>query len=485
MFWRISATFLLMLTIVGFAYIYITAYSAEMYFQEANQRLSATIAEHIVHDIPPFANGTLNKQVLDDLFHHVMVINPSLEVYLLDSTGRILSYFAPNKKIQLQHIDLAPIHRFIGTDGQQFIMGDDPRHPGEYKAFSAAAVTEGTATIGYVYVILASEEYASTAHLLLGSYILRVGVRATVITLLAALAIGLFFIWVLTKNLNVVISTVRRFSDGDRKARIALHSRGELTQLAETFNEMADTIAHNIDYIEAMEKHRSELIANVSHDLRTPLSIIHGYIETMLMKHDTMVPADRNRYMQTVLHSTERLKKLVEELFEFSKLEAMQVKPIMEPFVLTELLHDMSHKYQLLAQEKGILIKIVTSNDVPLVYADVALIERVLQNLIDNAIKFTPEHGVVTIQLHPTDTAIEVRVADTGSGIPDSELPYIFDRYHKAGRFSNSGNREGTGLGLAIVKKILELHNSDIHVQTALHRGTTFVFHLPRYHTER
>jgi signal transduction histidine kinase len=230
--------------------------------------------------------------------------------------------------------------------------------------------------------------------------------------------------------------------------------------------------------MKTMDNLRRELVANVSHDLRTPLAAVQGYIETILLKSNTLSEDDRKNYLQTILSSTERLKKLVEELFELSKLEARETKPNPEAFSVAELAQDIQQKNQIIAESKNIDLRLNFPYDLPLVYADIGMMEKVLQNLLDNAFKFTPPGGSVTIRLQNTDDKVIAYVKDSGLGIKKDELKYIFDRYHKG---SGNTSAEGLGLGLAIVKKILEVHNVNIHVESSEGAGTTFSFEMPVY----
>jgi signal transduction histidine kinase len=481
LYWKISAIFLLLLIILGIAYIYITARSAENYALETNQKLNADLANVISSEFKPFVGETIDQQAIVEIMHHIMKINPSLEVYLLDDNGKILSYAAPHKKVKLKSVSLEPIKKFISNKGNVFIKGDDPRQPGNLKIFSATPVMINDKLTGYIYVILAGEEYVSATEMLFRSYIMKVGTYSFFITLVAAFALGLLAIWFITRNLNKIITAVKKFTAGDLKARIIYKSKkGEIAELAKNFNEMADTILSNIEKIKSMENLRSELIANVSHDLRTPLAIIHGFVETLIIKESSLTDEERRKYTNNILQSTEKLKNLVAQLFEYSKLQSMQIKPNKEPFFITELIQDISHKYQIIAKKKGIAIKLTTQNDLPLVNADLALIDRVIQNLIDNAIKFTPEGGSINIELNKNFDKVRVAISDTGAGIPEDELDQIFDRYHKVRR-NSSDEIEGSGLGLAIVKKILEIHNSSIKVISKINRGTSFIFELPSY----
>jgi len=474
LYWRISLIFFGLSVLLALAFFYITTEAADMYFQEASQKLNRSIAEHIAQETTPFVEGKTNEEALKHTFHNVMVLNPSIEVYLLDMEGTILSYFAPKSKVKLEQVSLGPVHSFINDPEGGFIMGDDPRNPEVHKVFSAAPVFENDVQQGYIYVVLASEEYTSVAQLLKGSYQLRLAGQTMVVIAIASMLIGLLVLWFLIRNLNRIISTVKRFQKGDHEARIILHSKGELTTLAEAFNAMADTTVKHIREIQSVEELRRELIANVSHDLRTPLSAIQGYAETLVMKAETLNDDEKLRYTNTILEGTHKIKKLVEDLFQLSKLETRQVEAHFESFSLSELLHDVVQKYELLAGQHDITIETKIPQNLPLIYADIALIDRVLQNLIDNALKYTPQGGTVSLELHSGPKDLQVTVADTGVGIPEADLPYIFDRYRKG-----KAAKEGVGLGLAIVKKILELHQTDISVQSKNNQGTSFHFALP------
>jgi signal transduction histidine kinase len=232
-----------------------------------------------------------------------------------------------------------------------------------------------------------------------------------------------------------------------------------------------------VEELNRTERLRRELIGNISHDLRTPLAAVHGYAETMLMKKDTLTAEERSQYTSVILQSSERLKKLVDALFELSKLEAKEVQVHPEPFVLAELMQEALQEFKITAQQKELNLICALCENPARVYADIGLIERVLQNLLDNAIKYTPAGGTITLQLTQQQQVLEISVTDTGPGIPETLLPYLFDHYQ---RYSQAPT-EGAGLGLVIVKKILELHHTQIFVSSKLGQGTRFWFQLPSY----
>ena len=172
------------------------------------------------------------------------------------------------------------------------------------------------------------------------------------------------------------------------------------------------------------------------------------------------------------------LGELIGDLFELAKLEANEIKPQLEPFALQELVQDVIHKFELKAQQNDVQLSQHLEEDPPFVYGDIGLIERVLDNLLDNALRHTPRGGSVTVVLTPHGDKVLLEVVDTGCGIAPQDMPHIFDRFYAPTESGHSGT-EGTGLGLAIARHIVELHGGAINANSKLHKGTVFSFDLP------
>ncbi len=476
LYWQVSSIFIIVLVIFALITLFISVNSARNYSVEVTQKLNWNLAKTTVDVIKPnFKNGKVNKEAVNDIVHSMMAINPSVEIYLLNPQGDILIYVAPEKVVKLKKVSLLPIHNFLKDNRHNIIYGDDPRNPGEKKTFSAAEVIEKGKTTGYIYIVLASQEYVSAAQMVIGSYILGLSIRSIVAILLVSAVVGLLLIWFITRKLNVIIHGIQQFQSGNLSSRIPVKSNNELDKIGLVFNEMAATISNNIQELKDTDEFRKELISNVSHDLRTPIASIQGYAETLLIKKDNIDSKEQIKYLEIIYSSCERLKKLVGELFELSKLQTNQVKLNPEPFSIAELVSDIANKFRIISQKKGISINTFIPKDNPIVKADIILIDRVLQNIIDNAIKFCREGDYINIDIHRLDTAeVEIKISDSGEGIHQDELPYIFERYYKGKKYS-----ESTGLGLAIVKKIIDLHNSHIHVFSQSGKGTSFSFSLP------
>ncbi len=476
LYWKIFAIFLAIILTLGGFYIFIASRTAVSYFEETNQRLNASVAKQIAASVP-LKEGGVNKSDVEKHFKGVMELNPAAEIYLLDTAGNILAYSAPDSAVKRSRIALAPVEEFIDADGTLFKEGDNPRRAETKKPFSAARVERNGTHQGYIYIIIGGDKYESATSGLTDYYTLRIAVTSILFTVVAAFIIGLAAFLFITRDLNKIIRRVKEFQKGNWQERIYLNSGGDLGLLATTFNNMADTIAANLANIKAMEQSRLELIANVSHDLRTPLAVVQGYAETLLLKKEIITETQKEHYTQMVVKGTSKLKKLVDELFELSKLEAKAIIPHFEPFSITELLLDNVVKYRILAEEKGITIHTNFPSEARLAHADVGLIDRVLQNLIDNALKFTPANGTITAGLKQLDGHIEISIWDSGIGIPPEKLPHIFDRYTHTDY--DGTDKTGIGLGLAIIKKILELHNTTIEVRSKVEEGSIFCFSLP------
>jgi signal transduction histidine kinase len=479
LYWKISAVFLLVLIIISAVYIYISVITAEMYFQETRQKLDLKVAAHIASDNNFFSGDSININVLKNVFHNVMIINPSIEVYLLDTSGTILAYYAPNQTIKLKGVPLEPVKKFISSTRESFLMGTDPKNPEKQKAFSAAKVMDNGKFKGYIYVILGGKEYDNASDVLFGSYIMRLGIRSMIIALITAAIIGFLAIGFIIRNIRLIVGVIRDFQKGNLSARITLKSKGELREFANSFNDMADTIVSNMQQIKKMDTLRRDLVANVSHDLRTPLSIIRGYVETVLIKNTNLSDEDRGKYLEIILKSTERLLALVEELFELSKLEAKETLPQNEFFSLAELLQDIHQKNLIIANSKNIKLNLNISENLPFIFGDIAMMEKVIQNLLDNAYKFTPAFGEISILLkREDDRRITAVISDTGFGIEKDEISLIFERYYQVKRVSTE-LQTGTGLGLIIVKKILDMHQINIRVESELSKGSSFILSIP------
>jgi signal transduction histidine kinase len=245
---------------------------------------------------------------------------------------------------------------------------------------------------------------------------------------------------------------------------------------------MAARIEEQICELEDQDRLRREMVANVSHDLRTPLTHLQGYLETMMLKEESLEPEERREYLEIALLNAKRLGRLVADLFELAKLDAMSEPLARESFPVGELVQDVAQKYHLPARERGVALDADFEGGSAVISADLGLVERALENVLDNALRFTPEGGRIHLTIKPPgpdDRWLNIEVEDTGSGIAASELPLIFNRFHRGDSPENGEERRGAGLGLAIAKRVVELHGGSLHCESRVGTGTTFRFELP------
>lgn len=478
---RLSVVFVGLLLACSGASIWLQMAASGRHEQEVTQRLSSGLAAHIAGNAELMRSDGLNDAAVKALFDQLMAVNPSVEVYLLNPEGLIAAQAAPPGHLKRDRVDLAPVRQLL-AGAPLPILGDDPRGDGERKVFSAAPMKVNGRDAGYVYVVLSGEAREALVATAISSSVPRTLLWSMgLVVLLGALA-GIAAFRLITRPLRELTSAVQRFErDGMASLqqsvpaldRLASDGSGEIGTLAQAFRQMTQRIAEQWRELTAQDQQRRELFANISHDLRTPLTSLHGYLETLLMKADTLAAADRRRYLEIALGQSRKVGRLAQELFELARLEYGVVKPEKERFALADLVQDVFQKFELTAEARRQRLVPEIAQGLPVVNADLGMIERVLTNLLDNAIRHTPEGGEISVRLVPDGAGVRVEVSDTGPGIPRELQPVIFTRP----AFASSGERGG-GLGLMIVWRILQLHGSDIRLVPRPGRGAVFSFGL-------
>lgn len=477
---RLAVVLVLVLGALGVLALAVTSHTTMRYQQEVTQKLNQDLARHIAREVPLMRGGRVDRARLRELFHQLMMFNPGIELYLLDLDGRILAHSAPAGRVQRRAVDLTPVRRFLERPSALPVLGDDPRADAGHKVFSAAPLRSEQGEEGYLYVILGGEDYDSVVHRLRDSYTLQQTGWVLGLSLALALAAGLALFRWLTRRLRRLAGAIEAFErEGDPQAASTPGAaRDEIDRLSETFGRMALRIREQMDRLRSTDELRRDLVANVSHDLRTPLATLQGCIETALLKEETLGPEERRDYLRLALRHCRRLDRLVHDLFELARLDAIDTVPQPEAFPLAELVQDVVQKFRLAGAQRGVTVAARVSERLPFVRADIALVERVLENLIENALRHTPDGGRVEVRLDLLGERIRVQVRDTGCGIAQGELPRIFERSYQVDK-SRSAGAETSGLGLTIVKRILDLHDSPIEVRSMVNQGTTFEFGLP------
>ena len=476
---RLSLVFAVLLLACSGVSAWLQLAATQQQEREVTQRLSLGLAAHIAGHAELMRPDGLDPAAVRRLFDMLMAVNPSVEVYLLDAEGRIVAQAAPPGHLKLDRVDLAPVRRLLAGAALP-VLGDDPRGMGGAKVFSAAPLQVDGRAAGYVYVVLSGEDRdAISAHIAAGS-VLRTTLWAMALVALLGRVAGLVAFGFITRPLRQLTGAVQDFERegvaalGQAPALDAVARRpDEIGMLGQAFVQMARRIDAQWKALSAQDQQRRELFANISHDLRTPLTSLHGYLETLRMKADQLDAGERARYLDIALGQSRKVGRLAQELFELARLEYGVVQPEKERFALADLVQDVFQKFELAAEARRQRLVADIAPGLPGVHADLGMIERVLTNLLDNAIRHTPEGGEIAVRLQHGNAGVQVEVADTGPGIPQELQPVLFTRPAFAAR----GERGG-GLGLMVVRRILQLHGSDIQLVPRPGAGAVFAFGL-------
>jgi len=475
---RLSLIFLLLILILGIVSLTIAFTSSEHLFDEVEQLLNREYAGNIALELKPLVREGLSLDEIKEAIHYMMVLNPMVEIYLLDDKGNILAYFThPEEKVIRNRVNPGPLRSFIASDGRKAVLGDDPRTESRVKPFSAAPLTMGDRS-GYVYVILRGQSYDRSLEMLQNSYYLQSGLSTFFLALLATLLAGLSLFFVLTRRLRSLSTAVAAFEQGRYNYRLEIKGRDEIADLSRGFNEMASSVEKGIEELHRAENQRTELIANISHDLRSPLTSIRGHLETILLKDDKLGGKERQEFLETILRNVSSFQKLVEELFDLARLESRQIVPDLETVMMAELVQDVILKLKSRSDESEIQVEMKIRGDITGVPGDMGLLERVLTNLIENALSHTPAGGKITVGIQSGSGTLTIEVQDTGPGIAPEDLPHIFERFYRADK-SRDRRIPGTGLGLAIVKGIMELHGGSVSARNIPGSGALFTLTFP------
>lgn len=273
----------------------------------------------------------------------------------------------------------------------------------------------------------------------------------------------------ITRPLTELANAAKRLAQGDMSVKVRVYADDEIGEVSRAFNSM-------VDALQTMEEQRKGFVANVSHELRSPITSIAGYLQGML---DGTIPQEEHqKYMQVVYDEMQRLTRLIRDLLDLSRIESGNVPMNPVDFNINELMRRVLIKYEGRLDEKNMEVEAEFADEPCMVHADMDRIEQVVSNLVDNAIKFCGQYGKLTLETRWEGDLCTVTVADDGAGIDEKDLPHVFDRFYTVDKAHTAG--KGTGLGLSIVKQILLQHGHDITVESVKGEGTRFAFQLDR-----
>ncbi|WP_335872929.1 sensor histidine kinase [Bacillus sp. 2205SS5-2] len=302
----------------------------------------------------------------------------------------------------------------------------------------------------------------------------------TLITLGAGL-LSFVVSWLITspllKSVKQMTREAERMAQGDFDAKVPEDGPDEIKKLANNFNHMSTQIHDMFQELKESERFKSELISNVSHDLRTPLSSIHSFVEAL---QDEIIedPETKKRYYDTILAETERLSCLIEEVLQLSQLESKKIPFTPTRTLMDQLVVETLQQFERKIAEKEIDLKVIFDENMPSVSLMPSQIKRVMTNFLQNALSFSPNQTKLVIEVERRNDSFRFAVSDEGKGVPLEEQKSIFQRFYRVEK-SRSKQYGGSGLGLSISKEIIDLHGGAIGVQSDGRKGSTFWFEIP------
>ena len=481
---RLSITFWILLLLLAAGQYFLLRHFWDKAWLERDQLFFWGLAEQYAIELGPYLQEPIQRDEVLAQIYRLTQQNPRVDIFILDETGTPRFFLPEHHEHEvLPPISLEEIKASLAfTKKRHFpLKGPNPRScrkrqcPDEI--FSAARLKIGDVD-GYLYVPLFSRGYASLAVGIKDKYLLLVGALTSAVLTLALGAFGSWLFSLITQRFYQLAAAVRSYGSGDFEQRIPENGSDEVSQLARDVNQMADTIEAQIDQLRETDRIRRELVANISHDLNSPVTARGVQLQLLQMNFSEFSNDEKIERLRLSTRSVDSLRRLITELLSLANLEAKNVEPHKSMFNIEEMIQEeIFQRLAPVANERTIELVLQSDSAAQAVYADCDLIERALVNLVENALHYGEGGNQVLVELSSREGEVEVSVTDQGPGVPEADLPHIFERYYRGAEQRSS--TKGSGLGLAIVKKIVEVHGSTIRAERGAEGGMRFVFRLP------
>ncbi len=426
--------------------------SSDLY-REATVTARDYLPEYFLDEI---SSSDVHKQ-LDGMREYL-----DASIWFVDRQGNMIqssSYGEDKAPEKIEDFDPAE------TGNAQYLTGNYHGYFQEDVITVIAPVVTGYFTDGYLLIHKSMAEITEIQDLMM---------RATFITVAVIFVLSfiilLAFHFIVYRPLRTITEAATQYASGNLDYEIPIHSEDEMGYLSASLNYMSSQL-------QDMESYQKKFVANVSHDFRSPLTSIKGYVEAIA--DGTIPPDQQEKYLQTILFETERLTDLTEDLLTLNEFDSENVLLDRKVFDIHEMIKNVAASFEGTCTQRKISIELVLATAHLNVYADERKIQQVLYNLLDNAIKFSDDDSIVTIETTERGDKVSISVKDNGAGIARSDLNKIWDRFYKTDA-SRGREKKGTGLGLAIVKEAIQAHGENINVISTEGVGTEFVFTLPK-----
>lgn len=412
-----------------------------------------------------YAQNYFNRSMeLEELLTQLAALGTylSAEIWIVDTHGNIIINTAKPELEEAQE----SIDDFDVTDfgSRYYQVGNF------YNYFSTDTLSVfSPITVNYKvrgYVIIHKPESALVSY---ANGLTTISYQTLALLFAAAFIVLLLFTYVVYIPIRKITKGAAEYAAGNFEAKIDVHSNDEIGYLAASLNYMANEL-------NTLEEDQKKFVSNVSHDFRSPLTSIKGYVEAML--DGTIPPEMQEKYLNIILFETERLNKLTTSLLELNKYGSHGIMLDITDFDINDVIKTTVQTFEGVCMQKRISFNLILSGEELFVSADMSKIQQVLYNLIDNAVKFSHSDSAITIETTEKNEKVFVSVKDTGIGIPKDSIKKIWERFYKTD-LSRGKDKKGTGLGLAIVKEIIQAHEQNINCISTEGVGTEFIFTLP------
>ncbi|WP_110657210.1 sensor histidine kinase [Salinicola halimionae] len=472
---RIALIYLASLIAMSLATAWIAVGQFDQLGREWLQRSQLDLAKNLATVMQTPLEQGADSAAAHRAAERIMSINPALSVFTLDEHGLVVAAYNARGCGLGANIDTAPIHQLLSSTPMLPVYAQMPCRDND-NVFSAARVTLGADHApGYLYVSLEADTHMSMVGMWQTSSISRSLVIAGSVALALASGVGLLLFALLTRRFSRLTRAVQRFAAGDYAQRIESSMDDEIGRAGYAFNDMAATIEAQLDALSENDRQRREMIANLSHEFRTPLTSLRGYAQQL---GNDMSPTDlkHREQLSAIFANVDRLTRLANQLSLLARVDVSDRPLNREPFSIHELANDIVGKFRPRAEAASISLVVTSEAGLALVSADLELIDRALTNLVDNALSATNAGGDVTLSISRESPGLQICVTDTGIGLAKEEIPLITQRFYRTA--GSRGRGEGNGLGLAIVAEILRRHDTRLVIDSQRGEGTRCRFTL-------
>lgn len=446
---RYSLWLVAIFSVMGISYLVLSFALSSYYLKQVQIKINANVAQTLIQDNELVKQGKLNEPAIEDTFHRYMLLNPNLEIYLVDLSGNLLKYSANADRIKRNHIDTKPLQRFLNHPSQGLILGDDPRTLDSKSPFSVAYLPNNKHPEAYLYVVIQPHIAEEVDRRLQESILLKLSGWSFLTSLLLGLGLGGALFYFLNRRIALLSEKVKRFEQVPQQViPPPRHLEDELDELALATADMSVRLRDQLEHIQQSDQQRRFMISSLSHDLRTPLTNLLGYMEQAKLDGST-------EHIDTAFQNDLKLKKYLDRLFEYAKLDSNLIPLNSQRQSLSGFCEILLQQYQTLSPTVDWCVDIHADIEAEF---DRELMESAIKNLLDNAVKYGD--GWVSFRLYKADAEAYIRVCNLGDEL--HEVNRLLKNKLAVGQSGQGMEQYHTGFGLAIVHFIVEKHAASL-----------------------